>query len=192
MSLILRNLFKQLSVRSALKPPVISTGPRHFMSSKPVPYEIVDPNEKKLLNQDIINKVNSQIANNEQGRLFAVVHISGKQFKITEGDIIIVEGYWPPTAGDKIKLEKTMLVGSKDFTLIGTPLLQDGLVDIYATVIEKTLSHTKTNFKKKRRKQYTNINFYRVQQTMLRINQIVIKGTVDSPPDVTGLEHCIL
>lgn len=51
-----------------------------------------------------------------------------------------------------------MLVGSKDFTLIGTPLLQDGLVDIYATVIEKTLSHTKTNFKKKRRKQYTNIN----------------------------------
>lgn len=133
-----------------------------------------------------------KIANNEQGRLFAVVHISGKQFKITEGDIIIVEGYWPPTAGDKIKLEKTMLVGSKDFTLIGTPLLQDGLVDIYATVIEKTLSHTKTNFKKKRRKQYTNINFYRVQQTMLRINQIVIKGTVDSPPDVTGLEHCIL
>lgn len=51
-----------------------------------------------------------------------------------------------------------LLVGGVDFTLIGRPLVQDGLVDVYATVIEKTLSHTKTNFKMKRRKQYRRIN----------------------------------
>lgn len=44
--------------------------------------------------------------NNKQGRLFAVVHLSGKQIKVTEGDVVIVEGYWPPTTGDRIKLDK--------------------------------------------------------------------------------------
>lgn len=43
---------------------------------------------------------------NKQGRLFAIVHVAGKQFKITEGDVIIIEGYWPPTVGDKLNLDK--------------------------------------------------------------------------------------
>lgn len=47
---------------------------------------------------------------NKQGRLFAVVHLAGKQFKITEGDVIIVEGYWPPTTGDKISLDKVGVI----------------------------------------------------------------------------------
>lgn len=50
--------------------------------------------------------MNNQIAQQNEGRLFAVVHLVGKQFKITTGDIIIVEGYWPPNIGDKIRLDK--------------------------------------------------------------------------------------
>ena len=115
-----------------------------------------------------------------------MVHITGKQFKVTKGDVIIIEGYWPPTAGDKISLDKVyfvyclikiaklykfndfislfcyytqiLLVGAADFTLIGRPLIERGLVTVHATIIEKTLSHTKTHFKKKRRKQYKRIN----------------------------------
>lgn len=49
-------------------------------------------------------------------------------------------------------------MGAKDFSLIGRPLVQHGLVSIVATVIEKTLSHTKTHFRKKRRKQYKRIH----------------------------------
>lgn len=45
-----------------------------------------------------------------------------------------------------------------DFSLIGRPLVERGLVNVHATVIEKTLSHTKTHFRKKRRKQYKRIN----------------------------------
>lgn len=62
------------------------------------------PNSAERL--DVFNKVNNLIANRNEGRLFAVVHLCGKQFKITAGDIILVEGYWPPTTGDKISLDK--------------------------------------------------------------------------------------
>lgn len=130
----------------------------------------------------IFNNVNQQLAKNEEGRLFAVVHLCGKQFKITTGDIILVEGYWPPTIGDEIRLEKVLLAGAKDFTLIGAPMLEPGLVDVKATIIEKTLTHTKTHFKKKRRKQYLRINFQRSPNTMIRINSIEVKGKVDEAP----------
>uniref|UniRef100_A0A182YCE7 Large ribosomal subunit protein bL21m n=1 Tax=Anopheles stephensi TaxID=30069 RepID=A0A182YCE7_ANOST len=121
-----------------------------------------------------IDTVNKQVETGSEGRLFAVVQLCGKQFKITSGDIIVVEGYWPPENGDKLRLDKVLLAGSKDFSLIGRPLLTPGLVDVQATIIEKTLSHTRTHFRKKRRKQYTRINFYRTQQTMIRINSIDI------------------
>ncbi|KAK5643280.1 hypothetical protein RI129_007125, partial [Pyrocoelia pectoralis] len=103
---------------------------------------------------EVIAKVN----NERKDRLFAIVHVAGKQFKVTEGDVIIIEGYWPPTAGDKINLDKVLMLGAQNFTLIGRPLIQNNLIDVHATVIEKTLSHTKVNFKKKRRKQYKRIN----------------------------------
>lgn len=53
--------------------------------------------------------MNELLQKNTCGRLFAVVHIAGKQFKITEGDVIVIEGYWPPDVGDKIKLDKVLL-----------------------------------------------------------------------------------
>lgn len=113
----------------------------------------------------------------------------GKQFKVTDGDIILVEGYWPPTISDNIRLDKVLLAGGKDFTLIGTPILQPGLVDIQATIVEKTLSHTKTHFKKKKQKQYMRINFNKSQNTMIRINSIEIKGRTSDMEKPLDLER---
>uniref|UniRef100_A0A1A9ZEA4 Large ribosomal subunit protein bL21m n=1 Tax=Glossina pallidipes TaxID=7398 RepID=A0A1A9ZEA4_GLOPL len=141
--------------------------------------EINQVDEKEC--ENVFNKVNQQLRKDEGGRLFAVVHLCGKQFKVTAGDIILVEGYWPPAIGDQISLEKVMLAGGKDFTLIGMPLVEPGLVDVKATIIEKTLSHTKTIFKKKRRKQYMRTNFQRSPHTMIRINTINVKGEINKP-----------
>jgi large subunit ribosomal protein L21 len=55
---------------------------------------------------EIITKVNKQLQQQREGRLFAVVHVCGKQFKVTTEDIIIIEGNWAPQIGDKLKLEK--------------------------------------------------------------------------------------
>lgn len=131
--------------------------------------------------KDVIATCNKLI---EQGasRNFAIVHILGKQWRVTDGDLLVVEGYWPPNIGDKIKLEKVLLAATKDFSLIGRPLVQPGLVNITATVISKGLSHTRTHFKKKRRKQFMRINFQKVQQTMLRINSVEITNKINEAP----------
>lgn len=56
--------------------------------------------------QSVIKNVNELVKKETEGRLFAVVHLAGKQYKVTDGDIIIIEGYWAPTIADKIRLEK--------------------------------------------------------------------------------------
>lgn len=104
------------------------------------------------------SEINQQIAEDKTGRLFAVIYLAGKQYKITESDIVIVRGYWPPNVGDQIKLEKVLLLGSKDFTLVGRPILNRELVTINATVIDKTFSSTITHFRFRKRKQYRRIH----------------------------------
>lgn len=84
--------------------------------------------------------------------------MAGKQFRVTDGDLIMIEGFHPTSVGDVIRAEKILLVGSRDFTLLGRPILRPDLVRVEATAVEKSLTHTKTHFRKKRRKQYMRIN----------------------------------
>lgn len=143
----------------------------------------------KAFSEDTFKLINDQVAKGEEGRLFAVVHVTGKQFKITQDDIVILQGYWPPQIGDKIRLDKVLLAGGSDFTLIGRPVLPPGLVSVLATVIDKDLSQVKTRFRKKRRKQYQRINFIRTPLTMVRINKIEIVGKLNERQDVEGLDQ---
>ncbi len=47
-----------------------------------------------------------------------------------------------------------MLVGGSDFTLLGRPILDNNLIRVEATVVEKTLSYTKLHFRLKKRKNF--------------------------------------
>ncbi|XP_041977601.1 39S ribosomal protein L21, mitochondrial [Aricia agestis] len=123
----------------------------------------------------------NKLIEDKSSRNFAIVHLLGKQWRVSDGDLLVVEGYWPPNIGDKISLDKVLLAASKDFSLIGRPLVQPGLVNVTATVISKGLSHTRTHFKKKRRKQFMRINFQRAQQTILRINSVEIANKINEP-----------
>ncbi|XP_058788757.1 large ribosomal subunit protein bL21m isoform X2 [Phymastichus coffea] len=145
--------------------------------------------EEEKLVEDVSKAINEQVAEDKTGRLFAIVHLAGKQFKITESDILVIKGYWAPNPGDQIKLEKVLLVGGTDFTLVGRPILNRELVSIDAVVIEKTMSHTVTEFRFRKRKQYRRIKFFRHQQTMVRINSIKINGHVDKKLEVEGLDR---
>ena len=77
-----------------------------------------------LLNKAIYNHLNAKCKDPRLNRLFAVVMIAGSQFKVTTEDVITVRNSFYPTIGDKIRLEKVLLVGSSDFTVIGKPLLR--------------------------------------------------------------------
>lgn len=98
--------------------------------------------------KDVIATCNKLIEE-RASRNFAIVHLLGKQWRVTDGDLVVVEGYWPPNIGDKIKLDKVLLAATKDFSLIGRPLVQPGLVTVTATVISKGLSHTRVHFKRR-------------------------------------------
>ena len=55
---------------------------------------------------------------------FAVLEIGGKQYKVSEGDVIKVERFpveYKP--GDKITLDKVLLLDDEKDTKIGTPYL---------------------------------------------------------------------
>ncbi|KAK0082649.1 hypothetical protein PV325_010061 [Microctonus aethiopoides] len=155
-----------------------------------IPMEVPElTQEEEKLSNDILNIINKQLETNTQSRLFAIVSITGKQFKVTENDIVVIQGYWPPNPGDTLKLEKVLLVGGTDFSLIGQPLLNREMVNITATVIEKTFSHTKIRFRMRKRKQYRRTKFERTQHTMVRINSIDVQAPIDVKKEVEGLDR---
>lgn len=160
--------------------------------STPVTQEYVvdDTMALKTYSDGIIKTVNEAVKRNN--RLFAVVHICGKQFKVTDNDLVLIDGYWPPNVGDRIKLQKVLLVGGKDFTLIGRPVLSPDTVNITATVVDKDLSHTRTNFERIKRKQYMRINFIRKEITILRINSVNITQDIDVKKDVQEMGRRVM
>jgi len=163
---------------------------RSFSTPVSQEYVIDDTVALKTFSDSVIKTVNEAIVQNN--RLFAVVHICGKQFKVTDNDLVLIDGYWPPNVGDRIKLNKVLLVGGKDFTLIGRPVLNPDIASVTATVVDKDLSHTRTNFERIKRKQYMRINFIRKEITILRINAVNITQNIDNTKDVQEMGRRVM
>lgn len=120
------------------------------------------------------DKVNHEIESKRgRARLFAICHMYGQQHMFTEGDYIMVRKHFPADIGTRVKLEKCMLVGGENFTLIGRPVLDRDLVHIEATLVEKTMSQTDTNLILiPKRSGYRKWYFTRQALSILRINEI--------------------
>ncbi|NXD83588.1 RM21 protein, partial [Halcyon senegalensis] len=149
--------------------------PKTSLTSPPWPeVKLPDPVEEAKHHAEVVRKVNEMIATGQYGRLFAVVHFASKQWKITSEDLIMMDNVLEAECGDQIRMEKVLLVGADDFTLIGRPLLGKELVRVVATVIEKTESWPKINMRFKRRHNYQRKRIIVSPQTVLRINTIEI------------------
>ncbi|XP_075551196.1 mitochondrial ribosomal protein L21 [Dermacentor variabilis] len=159
---------------------VAATSPEHRL---PVVEGSVVSSDDIEETRRVLESVNAQIAGNTTGRLFAIVFIHGRQFKVTAEDLVLVHADMPVDIGDKLRLEKVLMVGARDFTLLGRPLLDRGLVRVDATVVEKTLSQTKRNFICIRRSRYERHYFYRFSYTILRINSIELLRDVNAPAE---------
>ena len=57
------------------------------------------------------SKIESEIADATK-RLFAVVYLNGRQWKISQGDLVALEGELPLATGDIINLEKVFIFTS--------------------------------------------------------------------------------
>lgn len=88
-------------------------------------------------------------------RNFAVVHLAGKQFKVTTDDLVMIKTpLFGAEVGDLLRLEKVLLLGAKDFTLVGRPLLDKRIACVEALVVEKTLEHPNLWFQFHRRRRH--------------------------------------
>ncbi|KAJ8248899.1 hypothetical protein GJAV_G00228970 [Gymnothorax javanicus] len=135
---------------------------------------IIDRAEEAKQHQAVVQKVNHLLASQEYGRLFAVVHFASRQWKVTNEDLIIIENHLDAECGERLRLEKVLLVGGAEFTLIGRPLLSRDLVRVEATIIEKTESWPRVQMRFKRRRRYQRKKIIIQPQTVLRINTVEI------------------
>ncbi|XP_038185047.1 39S ribosomal protein L21, mitochondrial [Arvicola amphibius] len=149
--------------------------PKTSLSSPPWE-EVVLPDraEETRHHAEVVRKVNELIATGQYGRLFAVVHFASHQWKVTSEDLILIENELDIQCGERIRLEKVLLVGADNFTLLGKPLLGKDLVRVEATVIEKTESWPRINMKFRKRKNFRRKKIIVNPQTILRINSIEI------------------
>jgi large subunit ribosomal protein L21 len=105
---------------------------------------------------------------------YAIVRTGGKQFKISEGQIIQVPSI-QAEVGSSVELE-VLAVGDDARAKIGSPVLEG--TQVRATVLEHGRGRKIIVFKKKRRKQYKKTRGHRQGLTTVRIDSI---GDVESP-----------
>ncbi|GFV81633.1 39S ribosomal protein L21, mitochondrial [Trichonephila clavipes] len=146
---------------------------------------------EEAITDDVLSKINTQIKENSHGRLFAVIQLCEKRFKITAEDIIAIGSYFPANVGDRICLEKVLLVGSTDFTLLGRPLLHKDLVRVEATIIEKTFIVPRPLYRHGRLR-YRRLHWFRTPYTLFRINSIEFKHSLDDLPEVEGIQGRVI
>ncbi|MEE6499368.1 hypothetical protein FKM82_003424 [Ascaphus truei] len=109
------------SCNSSLQP---SRVPKTSISEPPwTETKLPDIAEEEKHHTDLVTKINNLIATGQFGRLFAVVYFASRQWKVTNEDLILITASVDAECGDRIRLEKVLLVGSDNFTLIGKPLL---------------------------------------------------------------------
>ncbi len=100
--------------------------------------------------------------------MYAIVSIAGQQFKVEEGQEIFVHRL-AANAGDEVKFDQVLLVGSDSGVSVGTPTLNG---HVSAEVIDHVKGDKVIVFKKKRRKGYQKQNGHRQSFTKLKINSI--------------------
>lgn len=105
--------------------------------------------------------------------MFAIIEIGGDQLKIEEGKKFFVDFMNDKNVGDKITIDKVLLINTGKTVKIGEPYIKK------ATVTAEVLQHVKGDkvlvFKKKRRKGYQKLNGHRQRFTQILIEKINTK-----------------
>lgn len=111
--------------------------------------------------------------------------LSGKQYKVTAGDVIHTDKLPLVEPGDVLQLDKVLLVGTKEQTFLGTPVLPNARVVVI--VEQQTKAEKIIVFKKKRRKNYRRTKGCRPEITVLRVLEVLYGQELY--PDAPTFQH---
>ncbi|MCD6074472.1 MAG: rplU [Rhodospirillales bacterium] len=108
--------------------------------------------------------------------MYAVVKTGGKQYRVSPGDVFIVERL-TADAGAQLKLDQVLMMGGEGQSLqIGAPVL--GNTTVTCEVLDQNRADKVIIFKKKRRTGYKRTKGHRQLQTVLRVLDINGLGAV--------------
>lgn len=107
--------------------------------------------------------------------MFAVIKTGGKQYRVTPGDIIVVEKL-TADEGSAVIFDSVLMLGEDGKApAVGTPMIADATVT--GEVVEQGRGEKITVFKKKRRQGYRRTKGHRQLQTVLKITGINGQGS---------------
>lgn len=105
--------------------------------------------------------------------MYAVIMSGGKQYRVSEGDVVRVEKL-DAESGAPVEFKDVLLVKTEDKTYIGQPLVQGASVQ---GVLESQDKDDKVLvFKYKKKKQYRRTRGHRQQHSVVRIEKINVAG----------------
>ena len=106
--------------------------------------------------------------------MYSIIKISGKQYSVSEGDIIKVSTQdWK--VGDTVKLNQVLLTTSGKNVSVGTPTVAGASVTL--EIMEHNRDKKLLIYKKKRRKGYQRKNGHRQGYSLLKVNKLQIPST---------------
>jgi len=106
--------------------------------------------------------------------MYAVILTGGKQYRVTEGDVLAVEKL-DLEPGRKAHFDRVLLVEDGETVHVGAPVLDNAMV--LGLVLENFKDEKVLVFKKKRRKQYRRTRGHRQPLTKVRITRITMDRT---------------
>ena len=100
--------------------------------------------------------------------MFSIIKTGGKQYKVSEGDIIKVEKI-EAEAGDKIEFDQVLMVAGDDVK-VGSPVVEGAKVS--AEVLDQKKDKKIVIFKFKAKKNYRKKKGHRQPYTLVKIEKI--------------------
>ncbi|RKF81607.1 54S ribosomal protein L49, mitochondrial [Golovinomyces cichoracearum] len=114
---------------------------------------------------------------------YIIIHIHAKPYLVMAGDIVRLPFKMPGVVpGDILRLNRAACIGSRDYTLKGTPYIDEQLYECRATVMGTESEPMRFKKKTKRRCRKVKTVKSKHRFTILRIAELKIKSLEDVKP----------
>ena len=100
----------------------------------------------------------------------ATIKSQGRQFTVTEGDVLIINRFPNTEKGSTVELNEVLTLGEGESLKIGTPTVKGASVS--ATVLENKRGKKVKVFKKNKRKGYERTRGHRQELSVIKIDSI--------------------
>ena len=119
--------------------------------------------------------------------MYAVIKTGGKQYRVSPGDVLVVEKL-AGEPGAKVAFDQVLMLGEGEAITLGAPIVEGA--SVAATLIETRKGEKVKIFKKTRRQGYRRTRGHRQLESVLRVTAVAGGGkseTWDGEVDLTPL-----